>query len=84
MVAVILSFVSIIMVVVFLLRTNKKIKKFGESFKLFCMSSWIDKRMKPEDEYGNFEIFFKEYVKEDESKTLKEYLTHPSGIKQVK
>ena len=68
--AVVLSFTSLIIVVVFLLKTNNKLKNFVRSFKLFCMSSWVDKRMKPDNEYENFEIFFKEYDKNDSEKPL--------------
>lgn len=81
LIAVVLSMVSIIMVIVFLLRTNKKLKKFIESFKLFCISSWVDKRMKPDNEYENFEIFFKKYENNDETKSLKTYAPHQSRIK---
>jgi hypothetical protein len=71
--AVILSLISIIMMVVFLLRANKKLKKFVQSFKLFCLSSWVDKRMKPDNEYENFETFFQKYEEKDKKKSLKTY-----------
>jgi hypothetical protein len=79
--AVTLSLVSVIMMVVFLLRTNKKLKKFVESFKLFCLSSWVDKRMKPDNEYENFEKFFQKYEKKDKKKPLSVYESYPSRIK---
>jgi hypothetical protein len=79
--AVTLSLVSVIMMVVFLLRTNKKLKKFVESFKLFCLSSWVDKRMKPDNEYENFEKFFQKYEKKDKKKPLSVYGSYPSRIK---
>lgn len=81
MIAVIMSFISIVMVVVILIKTNKKIKKFGETFKLFCISSWVDKRMKPDNEYENFEIFFKNYEKNDATKSLGTYEPQRSRAK---
>jgi hypothetical protein len=71
--ALVLSLASVMMMVVFLLRTNKKLKKFVESFKLFCLSSWVDKRMKPDNEYENFEIFFDKYVKKEKKKTVRAF-----------
>jgi hypothetical protein len=81
LVAVALSLISVTMMVVFLLRTNKKLKKFVESFKLFCLSSWVDKRMKPDNEYENFEIFFQKFEKKDKKKSLRTYESYPSRLK---
>ena len=81
MLAVVLSFASLIIVLVFLLRTNKKLKGFVKSFKLFCLSSWVDKRMKPDNEYENFEVFFKEYEENGEKKSVR---THDSYQPRVK
>jgi len=69
--AVVLSFASLIIVIVFLLKTKNKLKNFVRSFKLFCLSSWVDKRMKPDNEYENFEVFFKEYQKNGAEKSLR-------------
>jgi hypothetical protein len=71
-----LSLASIVMMTVFLLRTNKKLRKFVESFKLFCISSWVDKRMKPDNEYENF----KEYEKNDEAKVPGTFAVHRTRI----
>lgn len=71
MLALILSFASLVIVVVFLLRTNNKLKNFAQSFKLFCISSWVDKRMKPDNQYENFEEFFNKIEKNDVKKSLK-------------
>ena len=81
LIAVILSLISISIVVVFLLRTNNKLKKFVESFKLFCVSSWVDKRMKPDNEYENFEAFFKKYEKKEKKKFFRTHESLPSRLK---
>jgi hypothetical protein len=62
-IAILLSLISIIMMVVFLLRTNARIKNIVKNFKLFFINNWVDKNMKKHDsQYGNIEAFLNDTI----------------------
>ena len=63
MFAILLSLVSIVMVVVFLLKTNAKIKNTIKAFKLYSMNNWIEKVMKKNDNnFENLESFLNDDI----------------------
>jgi hypothetical protein len=62
-IAISMSFISIVMVVVFLLKTNSKIKAVMKNFKLFFINNWIEKTMKKSDsQFENIEAFLNENI----------------------
>ncbi|MBM3704963.1 MAG: hypothetical protein FJW66_00415 [Actinobacteria bacterium] len=61
--AVFLSLVSIIMVVVFLLKTSSRLKGLPKLFKLYSINNLVDRVMKKHDnQYENLESFYDNYI----------------------
>ena len=56
-VAVMLSIISLIIATVSFFRTNKKLKGLLKSFKLFAIRTFVEKGMKRENQYENFDSF---------------------------
>jgi hypothetical protein len=60
--AMLLSMISLVIVVVSLLRTNKKLKNLVKSVKLFAITSLVDRNMKKKDQYENFDSLFQDEI----------------------
>ena len=61
--AVLLSIVSIVVVIIFLLRTNSKIRGLPKLFKLYTINNLVEKVMKKNDnQYENLENFYHNYI----------------------
>ncbi len=60
--AMLLSIISLVIVVVSLLRTNKKLKNLVKSVKLFAITSLVDRNMEKNDQYENFDSLFQDEI----------------------
>lgn len=69
--AMFLSLVSIIMVTVFLLKTNSKIKSFSKYLKLYSITSLVDKVMQKDKQYENLDVFYQDYLVKKPESSLK-------------
>ena len=58
--AMLLSIISLVIVVVSLLKTNKRLKNLVKSVKLFALNSFVDRNMKKNDQYENFDSLFQD------------------------
>jgi hypothetical protein len=63
LIAVLLSVISLVIVIVSLLKTNKRLKTLVKSVKLFAINSLVDRNMKKADQYENFDSLFEEDMK---------------------
>ena len=60
--AMLLSIISLVIVVVSLLKTNKRLKNLVKSVKLFAITSLVDRNMKKNDQYENFDSLFQDEI----------------------
>ena len=71
LVALFLSLVSIVMVVVFLLKTNTKIKSFFRLFRFCYLNNFIEKGLKNnENQYNDPQAIYKDYMLKKPAKYL--------------
>ena len=76
--AILLSVISIVMVIVFLLKTNSKIKGLSKMFKLYSINNLIEKVMKKNDnQYENPGIFYENFI-------LKKHVNTAAGVETNK